>query len=200
LALGSCLLRCTVRFRLGSKGADELRDCRRQVLLDNRTSTARLLIIAPFTSERPLIEKGFSGAEYRGRIALMIHAYARVSTRDLLDILATVAEKKAGFRSLGDTWADTTTSYGRLMLTVLGGLAEFERDLIARAPAKAGRAPWQTASSSAGSRRSHLISGAKRSSASTPKRKRSARSRAPTMSAAGRFRGCRMTFMRDLWA
>jgi DNA invertase Pin-like site-specific DNA recombinase len=35
-----------------------------------------------------------------------------------------------GFRSVGDTWADTTTSHGRLMLTVLGGLAEFERDLI----------------------------------------------------------------------
>ena len=52
------------------------------------------------------------------------------STRDLLNILATIAEKKAGFRSLGDTWADTTTSHGRLMLTVLGGLAEFERDLI----------------------------------------------------------------------
>ncbi|MBV8589499.1 MAG: recombinase family protein [Acetobacteraceae bacterium] len=36
----------------------------------------------------------------------------------------------AGFRSLADTWADTTTAHGRLMLTVLGGLAEFERDLI----------------------------------------------------------------------
>jgi len=31
---------------------------------------------------------------------------------------------------LADTWADTTTSHGKLMLTVLGGLAEFERDLI----------------------------------------------------------------------
>ena len=41
-----------------------------------------------------------------------------------------ITGKKAGFRSLGDTWADTTTSHGRLMLTVLGGLAEFERDLI----------------------------------------------------------------------
>src|SRR5580704_16917337 len=41
------------------------------------------------------------------------------STRDLLNILATAAEKKAGFRSLGDTWANTTTSHGRLMLTVL---------------------------------------------------------------------------------
>ena len=31
---------------------------------------------------------------------------------------------------LKDTWADTTTPHGRLMLTVLGGLAEFERELI----------------------------------------------------------------------
>jgi DNA invertase Pin-like site-specific DNA recombinase len=34
------------------------------------------------------------------------------------------------FRSLGDPWCDTTTPHGRLMLTVLGGLAEFERHLI----------------------------------------------------------------------
>jgi DNA invertase Pin-like site-specific DNA recombinase len=52
------------------------------------------------------------------------------STRDLLNTLAAITERKAGFRSLGDAWADTTTSHGRLMLTVLGGLAEFERDLI----------------------------------------------------------------------
>jgi len=52
------------------------------------------------------------------------------STRDLLNTLATITGKKAGFRSLGDAWADTTTAHGRLMLTVLGGLAEFERDLI----------------------------------------------------------------------
>jgi DNA invertase Pin-like site-specific DNA recombinase len=52
------------------------------------------------------------------------------STRDLLNTLAAITAKKAGFRSLGDAWADTTTSHGRLMLTVLGGLAEFERDLI----------------------------------------------------------------------
>src|SRR5262245_61227636 len=52
------------------------------------------------------------------------------STRDLLNVLATIAERQAGFRSLKDTWADTTTPHGRLMLTVLGGLAEFERELI----------------------------------------------------------------------
>lgn len=52
------------------------------------------------------------------------------STRDLLNIVATVADKAAGFRSLRDTWADTTTPHGRLMLTILAGLAEFERELI----------------------------------------------------------------------
>ena len=40
------------------------------------------------------------------------------STRDLLNTLATITGTKAGFRSLGDAWADTTTAHGRLMLTV----------------------------------------------------------------------------------
>ena len=52
------------------------------------------------------------------------------STRDLLNTLDTIAKAGAGFRSLGDAWADTTSAHGRLMLTILGGLAEFERELI----------------------------------------------------------------------
>jgi DNA invertase Pin-like site-specific DNA recombinase len=53
------------------------------------------------------------------------------STRDLLNVLDEVGKRGAGFRSLRDTWADTTTPHGKLMVTVLGGLAEFERTLIA---------------------------------------------------------------------
>ena len=52
------------------------------------------------------------------------------STHDLLNTLALIADREAGFRSLGDAWADTTTTHARLMLIVLGGLAEFERELI----------------------------------------------------------------------
>jgi DNA invertase Pin-like site-specific DNA recombinase len=52
------------------------------------------------------------------------------STRDLLNTLDAVGKAGASFKSLGDQWADTTTPHGRLMLTVLGGLAEFERHLI----------------------------------------------------------------------
>jgi DNA invertase Pin-like site-specific DNA recombinase len=52
------------------------------------------------------------------------------STRDLLNILDQICKAGAGFRSLADTWADTTTPHGKLMVTILGGLAEFERSLI----------------------------------------------------------------------
>lgn len=52
------------------------------------------------------------------------------SKRDLLNTLAAVGSANATFHSLHDIWADTTTPHGRLILTVLGGLAEFERHLI----------------------------------------------------------------------
>lgn len=52
------------------------------------------------------------------------------STLELLRILERVAQAGAGFRSLADTWADTTTPQGRLVLTIMGGFAQFERDLI----------------------------------------------------------------------
>jgi DNA invertase Pin-like site-specific DNA recombinase len=52
------------------------------------------------------------------------------STRDLLNLLHVISEKGAGFRSLADPWADTTTAAGRMMITFLAGIAEFERELI----------------------------------------------------------------------
>ena len=57
---------------------------------------------------------------------------------DLLNLLHEIGLKEAKFRSLHDPWADTTSPHGRLMLTVLGGLAEFERSLI-RARTSEGR-------------------------------------------------------------
>jgi DNA invertase Pin-like site-specific DNA recombinase len=64
--------------------------------------------------------------------------YARVSTYgqtldsqlDLFGIVKRIVDAKAQFRSLAEPWADTGTSTGRLMLAVLGGLADVERDLI----------------------------------------------------------------------
>jgi len=52
------------------------------------------------------------------------------STLDLLNTVDVLTKAGAEFRSLADAWCDTTTPHGKLMLTVLGGLAEFERSLI----------------------------------------------------------------------
>lgn len=52
------------------------------------------------------------------------------STVDLLNILEAITKKGAGFKSLADAWADTTTPHGKLLVTMLGGMAEFERSLI----------------------------------------------------------------------
>src|SRR5262245_43132836 len=51
------------------------------------------------------------------------------STRDLLNILDAIGKAGAGFKSLADPWADTTTPHGKLMVTVLAGLAEFRAEL-----------------------------------------------------------------------
>jgi DNA invertase Pin-like site-specific DNA recombinase len=52
------------------------------------------------------------------------------STFDLFAIVKQIVDAGAQFRSLAEPWADTTTSTGRLMIAVLGGLADVERDLI----------------------------------------------------------------------
>src|SRR5271155_4971917 len=124
-----------------------------RVSTDGQTLDAQVAALTA-AGAAPVFRETASGAKTdRRELAKAIHALdagdtllvtrldrlAR-STRDLLNILDTMAKAGAGFRSLGDAWADTTTPHGRLMLTVLGGLAEFERELI-RARTGEGRAP-----------------------------------------------------------
>ena len=52
------------------------------------------------------------------------------STFDLFAIVKQIVDAGGQFRSLAEPWADTSTSTGRLMIAVLGGLADVERDLI----------------------------------------------------------------------
>ncbi len=52
------------------------------------------------------------------------------SSRDLHNILHELQGQSCGFVSLGESWCDTTTEVGRLMLTIMGGISEFERGLI----------------------------------------------------------------------
>jgi DNA invertase Pin-like site-specific DNA recombinase len=111
------------------------------------------------------------------------------STLDLLNTLAAIADREAGFRSLGDAWADTTTPHGRLMVTVLGGLAEFERDLI-RTRTSEGRERAKARGVKLG-RKPKLTEHQKREATAgvTSTARRCARSAAATMSATARFHG-----------
>jgi DNA invertase Pin-like site-specific DNA recombinase len=52
------------------------------------------------------------------------------SSRDLLNILGQLEEGACGFVSLGETWCDTTSDVGKLVITIMSGIAEFERKLI----------------------------------------------------------------------
>ena len=86
--------------------------------------------ISGAVTDRPALKKAISGLG-NGDVLVVckLDRLAR-SIRDLLNTLAAIAEAGASFKSLGDQWADATTPHGQLMLTVLGGLAEFERHLI----------------------------------------------------------------------
>jgi DNA invertase Pin-like site-specific DNA recombinase len=114
-----------------------------RVSTDGQTLDAQHTTLRAAGAEKVFAEKVSGAKTNRAQLAKAIEALgagdvllvtrldrlAR-STRDLLNVLATIADKGAGFKSLADAWADTTTAHGRLMLTVLGGLAEFERELI----------------------------------------------------------------------
>jgi DNA invertase Pin-like site-specific DNA recombinase len=109
-----------------------------RVSTDGQTLDAQVAALKMAGAEKVFSEKQSGAKTDRAALSRALAALgsgARLdrlarSTRDLLNVLATVSERGAGFRSLNDQWADTTTPHGRLMLTVLGGLAEFERSLI----------------------------------------------------------------------
>jgi DNA invertase Pin-like site-specific DNA recombinase len=81
-------------------------------------------------SDRPQLAKAISAVgDGDTLLVTRLDRLAR-STRDLLNLLSQIGEAGATFKSLSDTWIDTTSPTGKLMITVLGGLAEFERTLI----------------------------------------------------------------------
>ena len=81
-------------------------------------------------TDRKALAKALAGLQ-TGDILLVtrLDRLAR-STRDLLNILDAISKAGAKFKSLADAWADTTTPHGELMITILAGLATFERHLI----------------------------------------------------------------------
>lgn len=80
--------------------------------------------------DRPQLKKAIAALPHDG--VLMVTRLDRLarSTRDLLNVVHQIEQASGHFKSIAEAWADTTTPVGKLMLTVLGGLAEFERSLI----------------------------------------------------------------------
>lgn len=67
----------------------------------------------------------------RGGDIVIVSDFSRLArnTKDLLDITSTISNKGAIFKSLKEN-VDTNTPTGKLMLTVIGAIAEFEREVL----------------------------------------------------------------------
>src|SRR5215472_13228952 len=52
------------------------------------------------------------------------------STRDLLNLLDRLGKDGIGFKSLREAAVDTTTPSGKLVISIMAAIAEFERELI----------------------------------------------------------------------
>lgn len=81
-------------------------------------------------ADRPQLKKALDSLGHGDTLVVTRLDRLARSTRDLLDIVHTIETSGATLKALADSWADTTTPTGKLILTVLGGLAEFERSLI----------------------------------------------------------------------
>jgi DNA invertase Pin-like site-specific DNA recombinase len=105
-------------------------DTRRSALLAAGASKVFAEKISGVVTDRKALAKALT-ALGPGDVLLVtrLDRLAR-STRDLLNVLASVSEKGAGFRSLANPMIDTTSPHGKLIIAVLGALAEFERSMI----------------------------------------------------------------------
>jgi DNA invertase Pin-like site-specific DNA recombinase len=113
-----------------------------RVSTDGQTLDAQLSSLRAAGAEKVYSEKVSGAKTDRRQLAQAIDALAAGdvllvtrldrlarSTRDLLNVLATVSERQAGFKSLADPMIDTTSPHGKLILAVLAALAEFERSI-----------------------------------------------------------------------
>jgi len=114
-----------------------------RVSTDGQTLDAQLASLRAAGAEKVYSEKVSGARSDRAQLAKAIAALSSGdvllvtrldrlarSTRDLLNVMANVSERGAGFRSLADPMIDTTSPHGKLILAVLAALAEFERSMI----------------------------------------------------------------------
>jgi DNA invertase Pin-like site-specific DNA recombinase len=86
--------------------------------------------VSGVAAKRPELEYALGALEAGDLLVVTKLDRLARSTLDLLRIIDQITKEGAGFKSLGEPWADTTSAHGRLTLTILAGVAEFERELI----------------------------------------------------------------------
>jgi len=114
-----------------------------RVSTDGQTLDAQQAALRAAGAERVFAEKVSGAQTERKQLAkalatlsqgdvLLVTRLDRLarSTRDLLNVLDAVGKAGAGFKSLADAMIDTTSPHGKLIIAVLGALAEFERSMI----------------------------------------------------------------------
>jgi DNA invertase Pin-like site-specific DNA recombinase len=112
------------------------------------------------------------------------------STFDLFAIVKGIVDAGGQLQSLAEPWADTSTSTGRLMIAVLGGVADVERDLIRTRTAE-GRSRAKARGQRMGRPRNSPTRRRRKPAAAAPRVRHSRNWRRVTMSGWRRFRGLR---------
>jgi len=79
--------------------------------------------------DRPELNRMLAALQSGDTVVMVELSRLGRSTKDLLNIVDTIHEKGAHFRSLNEVWLDTTTPWGQLIFTIFAGLSQFERDL-----------------------------------------------------------------------
>ena len=71
-------------------------------------------------------------AELQTRDTVIVKELTRVSrsTQDMLQLVAEITAKGCFIKSLSESWLDTASPAGELVLTIFAGLAQFERKLM----------------------------------------------------------------------
>lgn len=80
--------------------------------------------------ERPELQRLLEYARTNDIIIIADLTRISRSTKDLMSLVEELNNRKINIKSLKESWLDTTTAQGKLMFTILAGLAQFERDLI----------------------------------------------------------------------
>ena len=84
--------------------------------------------LSGFTRQRPEFQRMLD--QIRPGDTIIVWKLDRLarSTRNLLNTMETINQAAGKFQSLSEPWANTTTHAGKMIMTVFGGIAEFERD------------------------------------------------------------------------